>query len=176
MEKLKTYLLDGKEVPEGTAGAVLYETDPIAPETGLYAGGMTKGSSNYRTALFVDGGKVQENQSVTAAINGGSYDGKGITGGVIDSDNQYFNGVMVNDTDFTVKNLTMTADGSGGNDFKGFGAGVAGYGKDQAGCGRLCIRGRRCGAPWRICRRQPLRGQPHCECEKLLYQGQRFQV
>ena len=131
MEKLKTYLLDGKEVPEGTAGAVLYETDPIAPETGLYAGGMTKGSSNYRTALFVDGGKVQENQSVTAAINGGSYDGKGITGGVIDSDNQYFNGVMVNDTDFTVKNLTMTADGSGGNDFKGFGAGVAGYGKTK---------------------------------------------
>lgn len=114
MEKLKTYLLDGKEVPEGTAGAVLYETNPIAPETGLYAGGMTKGSSNYRTALFVDGGKVQENQSVTAAITGGSYDGKGITGGVIDSDNQYFNGVMVNDTDFTVKNLTMTADGSGG--------------------------------------------------------------
>ena len=48
---------------------------------------------------------------------------------MIDSDNQYFNGVMVNDTDFTVKNLTMTADGSGGNDFKGFGAGVAGYGK-----------------------------------------------
>ena len=60
MEKLKTYLLGGKEVPEGTPGAAVYETDPIAPETGLYQGGMTKGSCNYRTALFVDGGKVQK--------------------------------------------------------------------------------------------------------------------
>ena len=113
MEKLKTYLLGGKEVPEGTPGAAVYETDPIAPETGLYQGGMTKGSCNYRTALFVDGGKVQESQSVPAAITGGSFDGSGITGGVIDSDNRYFNGVMVNDTDFAVTNLTMTADGSG---------------------------------------------------------------
>ena len=51
MEQLKTWILNGTEVPEGTPGAILYETDPIAPETGLYAGGMTKGSSNYRTAL-----------------------------------------------------------------------------------------------------------------------------
>ena len=131
MEKLKTYLLGGKEVPEGTPGAVVYETDPIAPETGLYQGGMTKGSCNYRTGLFVDGGKVQEGQSVTAAITGGTYDGSGITGGVIDSDNRYFNGVMVNDTNFTVKDLTMTADGSGGNDFKGFGAGLAAFGKTE---------------------------------------------
>lgn len=129
MEKLKTYLLGGKEVPEGTPGAAVYETDPIAPETGLYQGGMTKGSCNYRTALFVDGGKVQERQSVPAAITGGSFDGSGITGGVIDSDNRYFNGVMVNDTDFAVTNLTMTADGSGGNDFKGFGAGLGAFGK-----------------------------------------------
>ena len=104
MEQLKTWLLNGTEVPEGTPGATLHETDPIAPETGLYAGGMTKGSCNYRTALFVDGGKVQENQSVTAAITGGSFDGTGITGGVIDSDNKYFGGVMVNDSDFTVRN------------------------------------------------------------------------
>lgn len=131
MEKLKTYLLDGREVPEGTPGAAVYETDPIAPDTGLYQGGMTKGSCNYRTALFVDGGKVRENQSVPQAITGGSYDGSGVTGGVIDSDNKYFNGVMVNDTDFAVKNLTMTADGSGGNDFKGFGAGIAAFGKTK---------------------------------------------
>lgn len=130
-EKLKTYILDGREVPEGTAGALCVETAPIAPETGLYQGGMTKGSCNYRTALFVDKGQVQENQSVPQAIAGGSYDAGGITGGKIDSDNKYFNGVMVHDSDFAVKNLTMTADGSGGNDFKGFGAGIAAYGKTK---------------------------------------------
>ena len=137
MEKLKTYLLDGVEVPEGTPGAAVYETAPIAPETGLYQGGMTKGSCNYRTALFVDGGKVQEAESVTAAITGGSFDGSGITGGRIDSDNKYFNGVMVHDTDFAIKNLTMTADGSGGNDFKGFGAGIAAFGKTKLGAGAV---------------------------------------
>ena len=51
MDKLKTYLKDGTEVPAGTPGAAVYETAQIAPETGLYAGGMTKGSCGYRTAL-----------------------------------------------------------------------------------------------------------------------------
>lgn len=130
-KKLVTYLLEGKEVPAGTPGAVAVETVAIAPEKGLYAGGMTKGSSDYRTALFVDGGKIAEDQSVTGAIVGGTYDGKGLAGGRIDSDNKHFNGVMVNDSTYQIKDLTMTADGSGGNDFKGFGAGVAVFGKSK---------------------------------------------
>lgn len=128
MEKLTTYLLEGVEVPKGTPGAVAYETSPIAPETGLYTGGMTKGSCDYRTALFVDGGTVQEPQSVSAAITDGTWDGTHMEGGTVDSDNTHFNGVMINDSTYTVKDFTMTADGSGGNDFKGYGAGVACYG------------------------------------------------
>lgn len=131
MEKLITYILNGVEVPAGTPGAAAYETAPIAPETGLYAGNMTKGSAAYRTALFVDGGKVSEGQSVPAAITGGTYDDAKVEGGKIDSDNALFNGVMINDSDYVVKDLTMTADGSGGNDFKGFGAGVACFGKSN---------------------------------------------
>ena len=130
-EKLVTYLLNGVEVPAGTAGAVAYETAPIAPETGLYNGGMTKGSAAYRTAVYVDGGKVSADQSVQAALVGGEVTDGGVVGGKIDSDNKHFNGVMVNDSVYSVKDLTMTADGSGGNDFKGFGAGVAGYGKTK---------------------------------------------
>lgn len=118
-EKLVTYLLNGVEVPAGTPGAVAYETAPIAPETGLYNGNMTKGSAAYRTAVFVDGGKVSADQSVQAAVVGGEITDQGVTGGKIDSDNKHFNGVMVNDSVYTVKDLTMTADGSGGNDFKG---------------------------------------------------------
>ena len=130
-EKLVTYILDGKEVPAGTPGATVSETAPISPEKGLYEGGMTKGSCNYRTALFVDGGSISAEQSVTAAITGGSYDDKQFVGGTIDSDHAHFNGVMVNDSEYAIRNLTMTADGSGGNDFKGYGAGIACYGKSS---------------------------------------------
>lgn len=130
-EKLLTYVKNGVEVPAGTEGAVAYETAPISPDKGLYEGGMTKGSSAYRTALFVDGGKIAQDQSVTAALSGGAYDDTKIEGAKIDSDNKHFNGVMVNDSDYQIKNVTMTADGSGGNDFKGFGAGIAAYGKSK---------------------------------------------
>ena len=130
-KKLITYILEGKEVPAGTPGAVACETAPIYPETGLYEGGMTKGSCDYRTALFVDGGKVSQEHSVVSALTEASYDGAALTGGRIDSDNKHFNGVMIHDTDYTVKDLTMTADGSGGNDFKGYGAGIAVYGKSK---------------------------------------------
>lgn len=131
MEKLLTYVKNGVEVPAGTEGAAVYETVPISPDKGLYEGGMTKGSSAYRTALFVDGGKIAQEQSVTAAISGGAYDDTKIAGAKIDSDNKHFNGIMVNDSDYQVQNVTMTADGSGGNDFKGFGAGLAAYGRSK---------------------------------------------
>ncbi len=131
-DKFVTYILEGKEVPAETPGAVAYETAAISPEKGLYEGGMTKGSCDYRTALFVDNGKISKEQSVLAAIEDGNYDDEKLTSGRIDSDNKHFNGVMINDSVYNVHNLTMTADGSGGNDFKGFGAGVAVYGSSHA--------------------------------------------
>ena len=131
MDNLQTYLLDGREVPAGTPGAVEVVTKAISPDKGLYEGGMTKGSCAYRTAVFADGGKVDRERSVLDAISGAEVTDSGLTGGVIDSDNKHFNGVMVNNTDYAVKDLTMTADGSGGNDFKGFGAGIAAFGKSK---------------------------------------------
>ena len=131
MDKLQTYLLDGREVPAGTPGAVEVVTSAISPDKGLYEGGMTKGSCAYRTAVFADSGRVDRERSVLDAVSGAEVTDSGLIGGVIDSDNKHFNGVMVNDTDYSVKNLTMTADGSGGNDFKGFGAGIAVFGKSK---------------------------------------------
>ena len=131
MDRLLTYILDGREVPAGTPGAVEVATEAISPEKGLYEGGMTKGSCAYRTAVFVDGGQVDEDRSVLSAIPGAEISGASLTGGTIDSDHKHFNGVMINNTDYSVKNLTMTADGSGGNDFKGFGAGIAVFGASK---------------------------------------------
>ena len=51
MDNLQTYLLDGREVPAGTPGAVEVVTKAISPDKGLYEGGMTKGSCAYRTAV-----------------------------------------------------------------------------------------------------------------------------
>ena len=131
MEKLITYILDGKEVPAGTPGAAEVATEAISPDKGLYEGGMTKGSCAYRTAIFVDGGKVDEARSVLPAIAGAKVTDNSVEGGVIDSDNKHFNGIMVNTSQYSVRNLTMTADGSGGNDFKGFGAGIAAFGSSK---------------------------------------------
>mgnify|MGYP007101881982 CR=1 FL=1 len=74
MEKLLSYILEGKEVPAGTPGAAAVETEAISPEKGLYEGGMTKGSCAYRTALFVDGGKVDPARSVSAALSAAGGD------------------------------------------------------------------------------------------------------
>jgi hypothetical protein len=42
-----------------------------------------------------------------------------------------FNGIMINGTDYTVSNTRMTANGAGGNDFTGYGAGIAVTGKSK---------------------------------------------
>ena len=136
-----TWLKNGVEVPEGTEGAVSCQTAAIAPETGLYRGSMTQGSCDYRTALFLDGGAVSEGQSVIGALQGGSWNGTSVEGVRIDSRNALFNGIMVNDTDVTMTDVTMTAKGSGGNDFKGYGAGLAFYGKSNAVVDRYVFDG-----------------------------------
>jgi hypothetical protein len=95
----------------------------------LYNGKMTQGANvDYRTALFVDAGQVVEESSVTSALVGGTYDGSSASGMTITSENILFNGIIVDDTDYTISDVTMTANGAGGNDFTGFGAGIAATG------------------------------------------------
>ncbi len=128
---LLTMTMDGIETPiqpgtyKGKTGKViLTPTKKIGKA--LYNGGMTKGESiDYRTGLFVDAGKVIEESSVLSALAGGTYDGKSASGIAITSVNSLFNGIIVNDTDYSISNVSMTATGAGGNDFTGYGAGIA---------------------------------------------------
>jgi len=128
---LLTMTVDGVETPiqpgtyKGKTGKViLTPTKKIGKA--LYNGKMTKGENiDYRTGLFVDAGKVAEESSVTSALVGGTYDGKSASGITITSNNRFFNGIMVNDSNYTVSNVSMVASGPGGNDFTGYGAGIA---------------------------------------------------
>jgi hypothetical protein len=93
--------------------------------------GSRGGDSKYRTALFVDGGKVVEESSVTSALAGGVYDGKSASGMTITSNNDLFEGIIINNSEYKVSNITMTAKGAGLSDFLGYGAGIAATGKSK---------------------------------------------
>jgi hypothetical protein len=98
----------------------------------LYNGMGTKGANtDYRTALFIDDNKVIEESSVTSALVGGTYDGKSASGVTITSNNNLFNGIIINDSGYKISNVTMTAKGAGLSDFLGYGAGIAMTGRSK---------------------------------------------
>ena len=133
--KLLTLVADGVEVPvaDGTyKNATLVVTDYIHHDDGLYTGAMTKSAGTaWRTAVMIDGGKFDAATSATAALQAGEIGEESASGIVIDSDAPLFDGVMVNDSTYTIDGMFMTADGSGGTDFTGYGAGVASFGKSK---------------------------------------------
>lgn len=100
------------------------------------AGGWTEADDDYAyvSALFVNGGKIDE-RSVTEAIISGTYDEKAADGLVIKSLDEGFNPIIIHDSKYTIKNadITINAPQSNGlvtNDFSGYGAAIATYGDD----------------------------------------------
>jgi hypothetical protein len=131
---LLTMTVDGVELPIKSGSykgkVVLTPTKKISKA--LYTEmGSRGGDSKYRTALFVDRGKVVEESSVTSALAGGVYDGNSASGMTITSNNDLFEGIIINDSEYKVSNVTMTAKGAGLSDFLGYGAGIAATGKSK---------------------------------------------
>ena len=133
--KLLTLVSEGVELPveDGTyKDAALVVTDYIHYEDGLYTGAMTKSAGTaWRTAIMIDGGAFDAATSATAALQAGEVGEDSASGLVIDSDAPFFDGVMVNDSAYAINDMFMTADGSGGTDFTGYGAGVASFGASK---------------------------------------------
>lgn len=132
---LLTLTVDGVEtaIAAGTYSGNIVLTPTKKISKALYNGKMTQGANvDYRTALFVDAGQVVKESSVTSALAGGTYDGTSASGMTITSNNSLFDGIIINDSDYTVSNVTMTANGPGGNDFTGYGAGIAVTGTSNA--------------------------------------------
>jgi hypothetical protein len=134
--KYLTLVADGAELPikAGTyKNASLVVTDAIHATDGLFNGGMTDGKNQpYRCAIMVDQNSVVGAQSVTQAVASGKYDGSTASSIVVNSDNKYFDGIIINDSKYTVNSMLMTADGSGGSDFMGLGAGIVCTGSTNA--------------------------------------------
>lgn len=79
----------------------------------------------YRTALYVDDGRVIPEKSVLSAVNGGKVTDVSAKNIKIRSVGKEFNGIMVTgDSIFTLHKPKINFTGNGGNDFAGFGAAI----------------------------------------------------
>jgi len=84
---------------------------------------------HFRAALLVNDGKVQQEQSVLSALKNSGFDDRTVNDAEVSSTQALFNGIVVDGKSrYTINNLTMSLEGNGGNDFAGWGAGVASLG------------------------------------------------
>ena len=131
---LLTMTVDGVELPIKTGaykGKIVFTPTKRIGKALYTEMGSRGGDIKYRAALFIDGGTVVEESSVTSALVGGAYDGKYASGITITSNNDMFEGIMINDSEYKVSNVTMTAKGAGLSDFLGYGAGIGATGKSR---------------------------------------------
>jgi hypothetical protein len=136
--------VDGVEtaVQPGTYAGKIVLTPVEKITKSLYDGFLGHGANtDYRTGLFVDAGKFVDKSSAVSALTGGSYDARSLSGVNINSDNVLFDGVIVHDSDYSISNLRVTANGAGGNDFTGYGAGVAVTGKSRVDIDHYTFQG-----------------------------------
>lgn len=78
----------------------------------------------YPTALWLDESGIVEGQSQRTGITGGSLDGHTLRDMTITSETPCYGGIRIVGGEYTVDNLTVELDGSGGDDFGGKGTGL----------------------------------------------------
>ncbi len=104
----------------------------ITNAAGCYSSFTQRNIDPYRTSLFVSDGKLDLNKSVTEAITSGTYNDKGAQGLHIVSQSSNFNGLILNNGTYNLKNSTFSflsdSDGSKVSDFTGYGAVLAVFG------------------------------------------------
>lgn len=74
-------------------------------------------------AAYIVGNEILSDYSVDKAISG-DYDGDSAENVEIYSDGDFFNGIYLEDCDYSINGLKMVLNGNGGNDFDGWGAGI----------------------------------------------------
>lgn len=125
-DRLLTLTVDGVEKPVQPGryeNAVLTLTESF--NNPLREGPQMPGpKQNMRTALYVDKNGVNQERSALSALQGGTVDSSGLTGAKIDSLEEGFGAVTVDDCDFTIRDLTVTMSGTGGDDFNGKGCAI----------------------------------------------------
>jgi hypothetical protein len=83
----------------------------------------------WRTAVCVENGSYDPDRSVEAAWIGGTATDSSATDLILTSVGENFNGIVVlGNSTYAVNSPTITFTGNGGNDFSGYGAGIASKG------------------------------------------------
>ena len=121
---------DGTEVAEGTDGATAYTTESYG-QFGYFSGGEEQ-DYEFRAAMFYDINGLNEERSVLAAVNGGTYDDSSASGIEISSTTSDFNSIIAvgdgtpGSVNLEFNNISISAltdsDGSDVSDFTGLGA------------------------------------------------------
>ena len=131
-EKLATLVVNGveREVNASVYGedAVLVLSDAFEVSPSDFTG---RGREPYRAALVVRDGAIAENMSVRPALVGGSITDSGMEGVTVRSTTANFNHVIVENSEFSIRDCTLKADtASDGKyvcDFDGYGAVICAY-------------------------------------------------
>ena len=120
------------EIAPGTyeGDVELYVADSHKRTVGIWG---TPEITKYRVGLYYEDGKLIKEKSILDAIQGGSYDDKGVNDVTIIANDGGFNGIFINGEtekhDYTINNAKIIFTGMGENDFSACGAGIAAYGK-----------------------------------------------
>ncbi len=135
--KMVTLTVDGVEtaaVPGEYKNAVLTVTEDYQTPV------EHQRAEGYRAALYIKDGQVVPERSVTAALQGGSYDGASAKDLKIESQGPMFTGVIVDGGKYEIKDLDVTMNGFGGNDFAGIGTALVACGDADVTVDGLKVR------------------------------------
>ncbi len=125
-KKLATLTENGIEKPilPGTYhNAVITLTEPF--NNPLREGlGMPGSTPAMKAAVYVNKNGIVEDRSVLAALQGGTLTSSALTNVEFNSQGEGFGLVAVDDCEFTIKDVTVTMSGTGGDDFNGKGCAI----------------------------------------------------
>ena len=101
----------------------------FAPASGMSRGGKPQ---EFRTAILIEDGKYVPEKSVPAIVQGGKVTDKAATGVTLMGTEDNFNGIVVTgNSEYTIEGVKIDFEGNGGNDFIGYGAGIACFGNSK---------------------------------------------
>ncbi len=87
----------------------------------------------YTAAAYIKDGAYDAAKSVEAAQIEGAVTDTEANGLTVGSEGDYFSGLYIVDSDYTVNDAVMTLTGAGGDDFNGWGAGIVVLGSSNVG-------------------------------------------
>ncbi|MCD8116589.1 MAG: hypothetical protein LUE21_05665 [Oscillospiraceae bacterium] len=97
------------------------------------------GSFYYTAAIYIGDGAYDEAKSVTAAQLDGEVSDTEANGVVVDSQGDYFTGIYICDSEYTINDANLSFVGAGGDDFNGWGAGIVVTGASQVEINRSVV-------------------------------------